>query len=341
MKQQWVKVIAGLCMAMGLSGAVACGVWQPRMVSQSRFLLDTIIDITVVSRRESTANAAIEAGFAEIERLEALLSSYVPESQIAAINRQAGQPEAVEVDAEVAALVQRAATYTAQTAGMFHLAVGPLVALWGIGTEHEGVPGDDELARVLRLIDENAVRVTETSVQLTRPGMMLDLGGIAKGYAIDRAVAVMQEHGIRQALVNAGGDIRCLGAKPDGTPWRIGVQHPRENGLLGVVELQDGAITTSGDYERFFLQDGASSGEDVRYHHLFDPRTGMPARECRSVTILTRTAEAADAYATAVFIMGPVRGLTFIEEHSELEGMIVRADGSVVTSSGFRYAPVQ
>jgi thiamine biosynthesis lipoprotein len=170
--------------------------------------------------------------------------------------------------------------------------------------------------------------------------MSLDLGGIAKGYSIDRALHVLQQSGIQQALVNAGGDIRCLGTKPDGSPWRIGIQHPRRPGVLGVVELQNAAITTSGDYERFFVRDDASTHEEVRYHHLLDPQTGMPARGCQSVTILTKTAEAADVYSTAVFIMGPEQGLAFIEEDPDLEGMIVRADGGIVTSSGFRYTPV-
>jgi thiamine biosynthesis lipoprotein len=165
--------------------------------------------------------------------------------------------------------------------------------------------------------------------------MVVDLGGIAKGYSIDRAIATLRQHNIQQALVNAGGDIRCLGAKLDGTPWRIGIQHPRGTGIIGVVELQDAAITTSGDYERMFVQDG------VRYHHLFDPQTGRPARGCQSVTILTALAEAADVYSTAVFVMGPERGLAFIERHPELEGMIIQADGEMIMSSGFTYTPAE
>ncbi len=330
-----IRWLLWLVLAMVSGGAVSCRFFQPRMFSQSRFLLDTIIDITVVSRSQKDATAAIEAAYAEIERIEALVSKYAPDSQLSAINRHAGEAQAVQVDAEVVAIVQRSLEYTERTAGMFNMAVGAVIDAWGIGTDHEHVPDSDELSRALQLIDSHDVNVEGQTVRLTKAGMTLDLGGIAKGYSIDRALAILQEHGIQHALVNAGGDIRCVGAKPDGTSWRIGIQHPRENGLIGVVELGDAAITTSGDYERFFMQD------DVRYHHLIDPRTGMPARECRSVTILTSTAEAADVYSTAVFIMGPEQGLAFIEEHSELEGMIVRADGGIVTSSGFAYAPAQ
>ena len=330
-----VRGVFWLSVVILLTTGASCRFFQPRMFSQSRFLLDTVIDITVVSRSPKEATAAIDAAYAEIKRIEALLSKYVPESQVSAINRQAGESETTQVDAEVTVIVQRALDYTERTSGMFNMAIGAIIDLWGIGTEHEGVPDTGELSQSLQLIDPRDVTIEGQTVHLTQAGMLIDLGGIAKGYGIDQALAIIQAHGIQHVLVNAGGDIRSTGAKPDGTPWRIGIQHPRENGLLGVVELRDAAITTSGDYERFFVHD------DVRYHHLFDPRTGMPARGCQSVTILTNTAEAADVYSTAVFIMGPEQGLAFVEDHAELEGMIVRADGSIATSSGFTYMPVE
>ena len=330
-----IRGLLWLIIVILLGVGASCRFFQPRLVSQSRFLLDTIIDITVVSRNQKEATAAIDAAYAEIERIEALLSKYVPESQVSAINRHAGESETVQVDAEVVAIIQRALNYAERTSGMFNMAMGAIIDLWGVGTEHEGVPDDDDVYHRLQLIDSRNVEVGEQTVRLAQAGMSIDLGGIAKGYGIDRALAIIREHGIQHMLVNAGGDIRSAGAKPDGTPWRIGIQHPRKSGLLGVVELRDAAITTSGDYERFFVY------EEVRYHHLFDPRTGTPARGCQSVTILTGTAEAADVYSTAVFIMGPEQGLAFIEEHSELEGMIVRVDGSIATSSGFAYTPVQ
>jgi thiamine biosynthesis lipoprotein len=166
------------------------------------------------------------------------------------------------------------------------------------------------------------------------PGMVIDLGGIAKGYAIDRGIEVLRERGVTMALMNAGGDLRCLGTKADGTPWRIGVQNPREKtSIVGVIKVSDGAVATSGDYERYFLQDG------VRYHHLLDPATGMPARACQSVTIVAQTAEMADVMATAVFVMGPERGLAFIRDHPDIEGMIIRADGEMLFSEGFVFQP--
>jgi thiamine biosynthesis lipoprotein len=311
------------------------------MFSQSQFLLDTVIDITVVSRSQKKAMTAIDAAYAEIERIEALLSKYKPESQISSVNQHAGAEQAVTVDVEVVDIVQRSLIYTERTHGMFNMALGAVIDLWDIGSDHERVPEQAELQQALNLIDPRYVEIGEQNLRLGKTGMSLDLGGIAKGYSIDQALQLLQQHGIQHALINAGGDIRCLGAKPDGSPWRIGIQHPRENRILGVVELRDAAITTSGDYERFFVRDDASTHEEVRYHHLFDPQSGMPARGCQSVTILTNTAEAADVYSTAVFIMGPEQGLAFIEGHPELEGMIVQADGEILTSSGFTYTPVQ
>jgi thiamine biosynthesis lipoprotein len=302
--------------------------------------LDTIIDITVVSRNQKEAMTAIDAAYAEIERIEALLSKYKPESRISAVNQHAGTGQAIVVDVEVVDIVRRSLAYTERTQGKFNMALGAVIDLWGIGTDHEHIPEKAELHHTLQLIEPRHVEIGERTLRLAKTGMSLDLGGIAKGYSIDRALHVLQQSGIQHALVNAGGDIRSLGTKPDGSPWRIGIQHPRKQGVLGVVELQDAAITTSGDYERFFVVDDTSIHEEVRYHHLLDPQTGMPARGCQSVTILTKTAEAADVYSTAVFIMGPERGLAFIEKDPDLEGMIVRADGDIVTSSGFRYTPV-
>ena len=319
-----------LMFGMLIPGA-SCRLFQPRMFSQSRFLLDTLIDITVVSDSQRDAAAATEAAYREIERIEALLSKYQPESLISAVNRQAGDVQAVHVDPETTAILQRALQYSRHTDGAFNITIGPIIHLWGIGTDDERVPETSEIQQALQFIDVAKVDISAQGVRLRDVGMSIDLGAIAKGYSIDRAIATLRQHGIQQALVNAGGDIRCLGVKPDGTPWRIGIQHPRDDGIIGVVELQDAAITTSGDYERMFVEDG------IRYHHLFDPQSGRPARGCQSVTILTTSAEAADVYSTAVFIMGPERGLAFIERSPELEGMIIDAEGKIFTSSGFVY----
>jgi thiamine biosynthesis lipoprotein len=298
-------------------------------------MLDTLVEITVASRNEQEAHKAMSAAYEEIQRIETLLSRYYTESQIYKVNQLAGE-EAVGVDLEVAEIVRRSLRYAELTDGAFDITIGPVIDLWGIGTEHERVPEDLELRHILQYVDYRKIDIRgEQEIRLREPGMKLDVGGIAKGYAVDRAIDVLQHHNITSVLLNAGGDIRCIGTKPDGTPWRIGIQDPRKGSeILGIVPLQDVAIATSGDYERFFFQD------TIRFHHIFSPHTGIPARGCQSVTILAKRAEVADVFATAAFIMGPQRGLKFIEERPDIEGMIIRSDGEILTSSGFSFEPV-
>ncbi len=308
---------------------------QPRneTFSQSRLLLDTVVDIQVNSSDEQRANQAIAAAYAEIERIEALLSRYRDVSEIFALNKNAGIGSAT-VSAEVRDLLQRAKNYGALTDGLFDITIGALVDLWGIGTEHERIPSEEEIRQTLQRINLATLDMENPqSVSITQAGVSIDLGGIGKGYAIDRAWQTLNDHGIEKALINAGGNIRCIGTRADGNAWRIGIRHPRQEGILGVIEVTDKAVATSGDYERYFLQNG------TRYHHILDPRTGSPAQTCQSVTILAPTAEMADAFSTAVFIMGTDAGMRFIEAQEGVEAMIVGTDGNAVFSAGFSLQP--
>ena len=334
------KTIRVLIAAVMLSSVL--GVWvlsqgylTPKLYRQSQFLLDTLVEISVFSTNEQEARKAIAAAYAEIARIELLLSRYRSESQISLVNQSAGKGQFTPVTSEVYAMVDRALQYAVMTGGVFDITIGAVIDAWGIGTQHERIPETEELQRLVELVDARNVEMDpEQGIRLRYSEMMIDLGGIAKGYAIDRGIEVLRDHGMTMALINAGGDLRCLGVKADGSPWRIGVQHPREKtNIVGVVKVSDEAVATSGDYERSFVQDG------IRYHHIFNPETGMPARECQSVTILARTAEIADVMATAVFVMGPERGLAFMNEHPEIEGMIVRADEKFLFSEGFVFQP--
>jgi len=321
------------CIAAGLILYHGHSASRLRTYRQSRILLDTVVDIIVASSDEQQANQAILSAFREMERIENVLSKYRTDSQIALVNRKTrGEP--VPLSAEVYGLIQRSLDYSILTDGFFDITIGGLVDLWGIGTSYEHVPDRSSLRDILPYISYKYVRMRpKRSIALRYPQVSLDLGGIAKGYSIDRGIQMLEQHHITSALINAGGDIRCIGMKPDGTPWRIGIKHPRKEGMCGVIELHNAAVATSGDYERFFIHEG------TRYHHLLDPQTGMPARGCRSVTILAQTAEKADVLATAVFIMGPSRGLAFLEEQGDVEGMIIQADGEAVVSSGFTFQP--
>jgi len=307
---------------------------QPRneTFTQSRLLLDTVVDIQVISSDDARANQAIAAAYGEIQRIERLISRYHQDSQIVALNKNAGV-ESVAVSPEVRDLLQRGKEYSILTDGLFDIAIGALVNLWGIGTEHERIPTDEEIQQTLPRINLAALDLANPQhVSITQPGISVDLGGIGKGYAIDRAWQTLKDHGIEKALINAGGNIRCIGTRADGKPWRIGIRHPRQDGILGVIEVTEKAVATSGDYERYFLKGG------TRYHHILDPRTGKPAQGCQSVTILAPTAEMADALSTSVFLMGADAGMRFIETQKEVEGMIVGIDGNLMFSSGFAFS---
>jgi thiamine biosynthesis lipoprotein len=305
---------------------------QPNLYRQSQFALYTNVEITVSALNERDAQKAMSDAFAEMRRLDALLSRYQEDSQITRINRSSTKDQFIAADREVLSLLQRSFEYSVLTDGMFDMTVGPLVDLWRIGTDQARVPDKSEIQAILQYVDYTHVHIDEErGVKLHYPGVNLDLGAVAKGYAVDQGIEVLKSHNISSALINAGGDLRCLGARPDGTPWRIGIQHPRKSGLLGVVELNDSAVATSGDYQQYFMD------QETRYHHIFHPTTGIPASECQSVTITAQTAEMADVLATAVFVMGPEQGMAFIEAKPDVEGMIVHADGEIIVSSGFSF----
>ena len=212
--------------------------------------------------------------------------------------------------------------------GAFDLTLGQLKELWGINTDHPYVPTEGERHRAMIGIGMDALQVDGRVVSKRDPALQVDLGGIAKGYAVDRAVALLRQAGITSAAVNAGGDISLIGDR-QGQPWRIGIQHPRKPGdVLVTLPLVDRAVVTSGDYERFFEQDG------IRYHHIFDPATGAPARLCQSVTVIAANAATADALATAAFVLGPEQGLRMLEAENGVEGLIVALDGRVAKTTG-------
>jgi thiamine biosynthesis lipoprotein len=166
-------------------------------------------------------------------------------------------------------------------------------------------------------------------VFLEKPGMRISLGGIAKGYAVDRAVEVLRESGIQGGIVSAGGDLKAFGKREDGGPWKVGVRNPRDPSKnISVIPVSNLAVATSGDYERYRVVGGR------RYHHIIDPRTGYPSRGCMSVTVVTEQALEADALATAVFVLGPERGRALLEKLPDVEGILVDGDGRIVASSG-------
>ncbi|HEY5999745.1 MAG TPA: FAD:protein FMN transferase [bacterium] len=283
-----------------------------------------MVEITVASREEKEAMAAIQAAFAEIERIDALLSSHRTDSLISRVNRE-GFRAKVPVEKDIFQLIREAASFSEASGGAFDVTVWPLSKLWGFD-EGGRRPSVTELRDAVAKVGYRKLVLDQGdgSVGFTLPGMGLDLGAIAKGWAVDRAMDVLAARGMTDVIVDAGGDLRVAGSRPGKGFWRIGVQDPRDSGsLLFTLDLTDTAIVTSGDYERFFEEDG------VRYHHILDPTTGMPACGCRSVTVLAPTAAEADASATAAFVLGAQRGVAFLRSRPGVRGVIVDGAGSL------------
>ena len=298
-------------------------------IVRREYLLGTLVEIKAWGRK---ADAAVTAAFQEIARIERLMGRH-GRGELARVNGEAhGKP--IPVSEELFALLEAAEEYRGLTLGAFDITLGKLIDLWGFSDEQKP-RRPPEQAEIEALLHDRWLRLDEEkrTIELG-PNAELDLGGIAKGYAVDRAIAVLKEHGVEAALVDAGGDIRVLGGRPSflhRRPFRIAIQHPRAaDKILGVVELTDKAIATSGDYERYFIHN------DVRYHHILDPATGWPARGCISVTIIAPTALEADALATGVFVLGPERGLELINKLPGVEGIIVGPEGRIYKSSGLQ-----
>lgn len=251
------------------------------------------------------AGAWAEAAIAEVRRIEAKFSRYRDDSITTAINRAAGQ-DAVEVDDETAHLLNFGAALYAQSDGRFDLTSGVLRRAWDFKAGR--VPAQRDLDALLPLIGWSQVQWRDHSIRLPRAGMEIDFGGIGKEYAADRAAAALVEHGGSRGFVNLGGDVRVIGPAPDGTPWRIAVQHPRGQAgeILAHLDVASGALATSGDYERYFIVDGR------RYCHLLDPRSGWPVTAWQSVSVVAPLAVAAGACATIAMLHDVDAALAFL-----------------------------
>ena len=259
------------------------------------FLLGTYIRITAYG---PGAKHAIDQAMAEMAKVEEYTASDT--GQVGLINRNAGV-KPVRVDQDLFALIQRVLAYSAMTGGRFDPTVGPLVKLWGFDYNGTGrLPEEHEIAGALPLVDQDLVILDEEAqtVFLAQKGMLLDLGGVAKGYAVDRAWEVLNESRVWGALINGGeSSIRVLGRRPNFKPWRIGLAHPRNQGWIGVINLPPGkAISTSADTQRFFEWEGR------RYSHLINPFSGYPGLDLSSVTVITDSAFTGDLYSTAAFV---------------------------------------
>lgn len=294
--------------------------------------MDTLINITVYSEDKEKGQKALEEAFGAFERLHNATNRFQNNNQTATasndvvkINENAGI-KPVSVSADTINMIERSNYFAGTAGGAFDVTIGPLMDLWGFGKTEQHVPSDEEINRALGLVDYNKVQVDRNNmtVLLSQPGMGLDLGGVAKGYATDEAVKVLREMGIQHAMINAGGNVYALGSKPDGSPWRVGVQDPRgAKGIIAILFLKDQAAVTSGDYQRYFEQEG------VRYHHIINPSTGKQARDVMQTTVVTKSATDADILSTTLFVLGAENGMNFVRELPDTGAIFIGAGRQV------------
>ena len=299
---------------------------------RTQFIMGTLVEITVSHADPHVIQAVTTQAFDEMKRLEQLMSTYLPDSEISQINRAAGK-EAVPVSLEVEEVIREGIFWSRQSDGAFDITVEPLVQLWDFDGENEVIPGRATLRKTASLVNYKNIEIFDHKVRLARPGMAINVNGLAKGYAVDRAVSILRSR-VPNGIVNAGGDLFAFGQKSKESPWTIGLQHPRKpQDLLAAFAVKNQAVATSGDYQRYFVKDG------VRYHHIFDPATGTPARKMIHTTPTTTEAMEADAMATAVFVMGPEAGLAWVDSLDNVEAMVMLEDGSIRYSKHFRKQP--
>lgn len=297
-------------------------------IRRSRLMMGTVVEITAGGQEIEKLEAAVNEAFAEIERLDKLLSRHRPSSDISLLSQS---NDGSKVATETAQVIALGLDVARRSGGAFDLTLGRLKSLWGLDKERPTVPDQEAISEALAGIGPAALSLDGQQVGKRTPPLQVDLGGIAKGYTVDRAIAVLQRHGITSAAVNAGGDMYLLGQRPQRS-WRIGIQHPRQQDtVLETIQVRDRAVVTSGDYERFFEKKG------IRYHHIFDPQNGFPARRCQSVTIIADSVALGDALATAVFVLGPEAGLQLLAQYPEAEGLIVATDGTLHVSPGWAH----
>lgn len=289
---------------------------------KSQLLMGTVVEISVAGPISSAkAAAAIDKAFAEVRRIEAKFSTFREGNAISRINNLK-KGESLAIDDETFFIIGESVRYATLTEGTFDITVKPLLDLWGFSSHHNRVPETAKVADVLRRvgIDRLVLDRNRKTITFSEDGMKIDLGGIAKGYATDRAIAVLCANGVRNAVVNSGGDIYCLGERSSGKAWKVGIQDPAvRNRVAGELLIRDAAVDTSGNYERFF-RSGART-----YCHIVDPRTGMPVSSPPfGATVIATSSMEADALATALVVLGPEHAEAMMESFPDTAFILVR-----------------
>jgi len=312
-----------LALALVFLPGAACADW----ISREEAIMGTRCAVELWSEDPVRGEAAIKSVFDDMKRIDRLMSTWKEDTEISLVNREAGK-HPVKISEELFRLLQQSVKYSELTHGAFDITYASVGYLYdfkkGVHPDQQAIdaalPGINWRHMVL---DDRKL-----TVFFTRPGMRIDLGGIAKGHSVDRGIEILKQQGVTRAMVNSGGDTRILGDR-FGKPWVVGVRDPDHAGKVFLrLPLSDASFSTSGDYERYFDEDGK------RFHHIIDPKTGDSARKCRSVTVISDSATRTDALTKSVFIMGPEEGIRFIDTLTGVDAVAVAPNGKVFYSKG-------
>lgn len=301
---------------------------EPQEAAGGLFAMDTYINLTAYG---PNAEAALDLAEARIRELENLWSVTDEGSEIYAANHSGGA--AVSVSADTEELLRFALDMAGETGGALEPTIYPVLTAWGFTTDSYQIPAQEELDRLLKLVDYEAITLTDNTVTVP-DGMMLDLGAVGKGYAADETAAILRENGVESALLDFGGNILTVGSKPDSTPWRVGVRDPDSDGTLGMLEVIDQSVVVSGGYEKYFV------GEDgERYWHIIDPETGRPARSgLVQAAIVSQESRLCDALSTAIFVMGLDEAVDYWQARQDFDMLLLTDDREIYLTEGLRGA---
>ena len=307
----------------------SCAGASPKEVTRAEFVLGTACSIRLVG---GGSEKLLDQAYARLRAIEDELSVNKAGSRIDALNEASGRA-AVAVGPDALAIIERDLSLSSWSDGAFDPSVGPLVKLWGIGTDHARVPAPKEIKSALALVGWKDIVLDEAkaSAFLKRKGMALDLGSTTKGFAADEVAKLLRAAGVKKAIIDLGGNVLVIGSRPDGKPWRVGLQDPfsaQRGAYLGIASLVDETMVTSGVYERYFFEDG------VRYHHILDTKTGRPVDNgLMSVTAITPRSFDADGFTTTIFALGRERGLALAREKG-IDAIVVDKDKKVYMTPG-------
>jgi thiamine biosynthesis lipoprotein len=324
-RRRFLMSTAGACAALGTAGWLWSREQPWQVFRRTSHALGSSVTLSVWHRDEAAAEAALDAAFAELERVESLMSLYRAESQLSQLNQQAvlddPHPHLITV-------LEYASSMAEETHGAFDVTVQPLWEIYHQARKQNRLPSEAEVNEARSLVEWRRVQISPGCVKLTGEGTAVTLNGIAQGFAADAAMAAMRRAGAVHALIDTG-EMNATGGKPDGSAFTVGIQHPRDPGtFVSMAKLQDRCLATSGDYQTRF------SGDFV-HHHLFDPRTGHSPTELASVSIVAPTAMAADALSTAVFVLGAERGMDLVSRTPGTDALLVSKSGQITSTKGF------